>query len=108
MVYDPWPTDLTSTSETEIASLRDRLMETGKDIALLHLLPLSFPTPINTATASLPLPPQVKREAILNELALQPQPVSIHCIAAAAMKFLGSLQYLPDQVKQVELATRTQ
>lgn len=89
-VYDPRPAGLAQTSETKISSLRDRLVETGKDIALLYLLLPPLPI-MNTATSSLPLPPPVKRESILSELALQPQPVNYHSIAAAVMNFLSSL-----------------
>ena len=69
MIYDPRPTDLMSTSEAEILSLRDRLSETNKDIAFLHLLPCTLPSPDILTLSSLPLSPLETRETVVSELA---------------------------------------
>lgn len=107
MAYDPRPSGLTSTAESEIELLRKRLSETKKEVALLHLLPLSFPTSA-TPLPDLPPSPPLVRDRIVSELSTQPQPVSCQCIAAAGMKFLASLQYSHEQVTQVEVTTRAQ
>ena len=41
MVYDPRPTEFQCTTSAEVESIRDTLLASGSDIALLHLLPLA-------------------------------------------------------------------
>ena len=106
MLYDPRPSEYAVTSESEIQSLGKKLIETGEDISLLHLLPL--PLPAQDARLSLPSTPPDVREVIMNEISLQPQPINHHCIAEFAIKFLRSLKYTPSQIKQTEVATRGQ
>ena len=106
MLYDPRPSEYTVTSESEIQSLGKKLTETDEHVSLLHLLPL--PLPAQDTTLTLPSTPADVREVILNDISSQPQPISHYCIAEFAIKFLHSLEYTPDQVKQSEVATRGQ
>ena len=45
MVYDPRLIEMQSISEADIASLGQKIIESGEDIGLLHLLPLPLPAP---------------------------------------------------------------
>ena len=110
VVYDPRPTEFASTSAHDIEALGKNLMDTGRDIALLHVLPLPVDQlPSRThSELSLPSVPPLIREKLVNELSSQPQPINHDYIAEVAMKFLSSLKYTPDQVKQVEVATSGQ
>ena len=84
--YDPRPTELSSTSDADISSLREKLSKIEKDIALLHVLPCSLPeTP--PLAPSLPLTPPLLRDRVQHELAMQPQPVSCKSIGVSAMDF---------------------
>ena len=107
MAYDPRPIDLAATTSSDIELLRESLTETKKNIALLHLLPLSLPTPSNSATQLPPTPTSV-REKLVNYLNTQPQPISCQCIGAVGMKFLTSLKHSNKENVQIELNTRGQ
>ena len=68
MMYDPRPSEYTSTSVRELETLG---RDTSRDFGLLHVLP--FPLPVQMHS-ELSLPPVV-REKVVSELSSQPQPV---------------------------------
>ena len=74
MMYDPRPIEMQSTSGAEIKSLGQKIIESGEDIGLLHLLPLSLPAPSNS-DMTLPPPPPMVRDLTLIEIQAQPQPI---------------------------------
>ena len=105
--YDPHPSELSSTSDADTSSLREKLSKTEKDIALLHVLPCSFPETPPLALC-LPLTPPLLRDGVRHELAMQPQPVSCKSIGIFAMEFLAGLQHSSAQVSLIEQETRVQ
>ena len=66
--YDPRPSELSSTSDADISLFRENLSKTGKDIALLHVLPCSLPE-IPPLAPSLPPTSPLLRDRIRHELA---------------------------------------
>lgn len=83
-----------STSEAEIASLGRKILESGEDIGLLHLIPLPHPTISNsdlheTATSNTSV-----RESKLLEIQSQPQPTYLQHLQPSF-----SLQYNTMQIK---------
>ena len=107
MVYDPRPIEMQSTSHTKIASLRQKIIESGEDIGLIHLLPITLPAPSNL-DPTLPPPPSLVRELILKELQNKPQSVDCNSISAAGVKFLAAVKYSADVIREIERVTRGQ
>ena len=91
MVYSLRPIEMQSTSNTEIVSLGQKMVENGEDIGLIHLLPIPLPAPSNL-DPTLPPPPSLVRESILKELQNKPQPVDCNSISAAGVKFLAAVK----------------
>ena len=74
LVYDPRPPSFRSISESRVQTLLQDLQKTGKDIALIHLLPTASSID-NPPSSSLPPSPPVVRERLLKHLQAQPQPL---------------------------------
>ena len=72
VVQDSRPAEMQSTSEAEIASFGRKIIESGKDIGLLHLLPLPLPA---TSSSDMTLAPPLVKESIVQEIQPQPQPI---------------------------------
>ena len=107
IVYDPRPPSLRPTSDENVQSLRHELIRTGRNIALLHVLPCSEPVP-ESSLPSLPPPPPAVREKLVKTLQTKPQPVHLYDISTVCSKFLQSLRYTDEQRTNIEIATRQQ
>ena len=118
--YDPRPPNMQSTSQSSIQVLREDLLQSGKDIVLLHLLPSSdsdestshLPSASATASSSsaleLPPPPPFLRDKCAKRLESQPQPVHFTAIAEAGLVFVESLKHTKEVREEIEKATREQ
>ena len=110
VMYDPRPSTMRSTSDSSVQSLRQNLLRTGKDLAILHLLPnpSSTPEPTPAPSSHLPHTPQILLEKVVNDLNTQPQPVHFTHIADAGLAFLNAIKYTTEQRMNIEAATRDQ
>ena len=108
VMYDPRPPHMRSTTESCIQSLRDDLLSTGKDIALIHLLPFTASSARINTLPSLPPPPPVLRHKFSEHLTSQPQPVHYSIIGETGLEFLQAITYTKEQRDIVEAATRQQ
>ena len=118
--YDPRPPNMRSTSQSSIQILREDLLQSGKEIVLLHLLPSSDETtsPLTCASAAaslssssalkLPPPPPFLRGKYAKHLESQPQPVHFTAIAEAGLALLESLKHTKEVREEIEKATREQ
>lgn len=108
LVYDPRPPAYRCTSESTIDQLRQDLLKTGKDVAILHLIPDASSINIIPSSSHLPPSPLAVREDILNCLQSQPQPLNFTDVTTGGMQLLEALQYTEEQGRCVEIATRQQ
>ena len=108
LIYDPRPPTYKCTPGSSLDNLRQDLLKTGKDIALLHLLPDA--SSVNHVPSSSHLPPSslAVREEILNCLQSMPQPLNFSDVAAVGLKLIETLQYTEEQERCIEVATREQ
>ena len=109
MIYDPRPPTLRSTSESSVETLRKGLLQTEKDIVLIHLPNAAS---VNTTPSSPHLPPSplAVRDQILRHRGLQSQPQPLNCrdISTAGLALIEAFQHTEEQRKCVEIATRDQ
>ena len=117
--YDPRPPNMRYTSQSSIETLRSDLLQTGKEIVLLHLLPKTSSDSLRSrlpskssdsasSSSALPPPPPLLRDKYAKHLQAQPQPVHFTTIAEAGLVFLESLKCTEEEREEIEKATREQ
>lgn len=91
LVYDPHPPSLRSTSESSVETLRHDLVNTKKDIVLIHLLPNTSSVNITLSSSHLPPYPLAVQEQIISHLQSQPQPLNFTDVCNAGLTFVETL-----------------
>ena len=83
------------------------MIKTGRNIALLHVLPSPALDPASSLPALPPSPPAV-HERLLQNLKAMPLPLNLYDIANTCLDFLKQLKYTEEQRTNIEIATRKQ
>ena len=99
LIYDPRPPALRSTSKSSVETLRQGLLQTEKDIVLIHLLPNAASVNTTPSSPHLPPSPLVVRDQILQHLQSQPQPLNCRDISTAGLALIEAFQYTEEQRK---------
>ena len=106
--YDPRPSHLRSTTNLEVERLRNKLLQSGKEIALLHVISAVESPDISACPPPQYRDPALLRNEILHQLKKQQHPLKLIDIISAGNEFLESLKCSNSEASSIERQTRSQ